>query len=98
MGQVGEGDFFWELNGRRQFPKVAEDVDVQLQKYKAAIEDINRKTGSNMDPNADPNDMMQVCSLPLESSSGHDLWFQVYHLGIVVHYGHLLMPKYMALC
>jgi hypothetical protein len=60
LGQVGEGDFFWELNGRRQFPKVAEDVDVQLQKYKAAVEDINRKTGSNMDPNADPNDMMQV--------------------------------------
>lgn len=35
-GQVGEGDFFWEANGRNQFPKVAEDVDVQLRQYKQA--------------------------------------------------------------
>lgn len=32
--QVGEGDFFWDENGRSQFPKVAEEVDLQLQKYK----------------------------------------------------------------
>ena len=32
--QVGEGDFFWDANGRNQFPKVAEDADAQLQKYK----------------------------------------------------------------
>ena len=32
--QVGEGDFFWDENGRSQFPKVAEEVDAQLQKYK----------------------------------------------------------------
>ncbi len=34
MLQVGEGDFFWDENGRSQFPKVAEEVDAQLQKYK----------------------------------------------------------------
>ena len=34
MRQVGEGDFFWDENGRSQFPKVAEEVDAQLQKYK----------------------------------------------------------------
>ncbi len=33
---MGEGDFFWEANGRNQFPKVAEDVDVQLRQYKQA--------------------------------------------------------------
>ena len=32
--EVGEGDFFWDANGRNQFPKVAEDADAQLQKYK----------------------------------------------------------------
>ncbi|KAK9829342.1 hypothetical protein WJX72_005270 [[Myrmecia] bisecta] len=57
--EVGEGDFFWEQNGRNQFPKVAEQVDVELQKYKLAIEELNRKTGSDVDPNADPNDIMQ---------------------------------------
>jgi len=56
--QVGEGDFFWDENGRNQFPKVAEAVDVQLQKYKAAVAELNRQTGANVDPNADPNDLM----------------------------------------
>ena len=32
--EVGEGDFFWELNANQPFPKVAADVDVQLAKYK----------------------------------------------------------------
>ena len=32
--EVGEGDFFWEANARSTFPKVAGDVDVQLNKYK----------------------------------------------------------------
>ena len=32
--EVGEGDFFWDANGRNQFPKVAEDADAQLKKYK----------------------------------------------------------------
>lgn len=65
--QVDDADFFWALNGRNPFPKMAEDVDNQLQKYKAAIEELNRKTGADEDPNAaDPNDLMQVaiCVLP----------------------------------
>ena len=32
--EVGEGDFFWELNANQPFPKVAADVDIQLTKYK----------------------------------------------------------------
>lgn len=35
--QVGEGDFFWDANGRNQFPKVAEDVDAQLTQYKQVL-------------------------------------------------------------
>ncbi len=35
--EVGEGDFFWDANGRNQFPKVAEDADAQLQKYKQVM-------------------------------------------------------------
>ena len=57
---MGDGDFFWEANGRAQFPKMAEDVDVQLNKYKAAVEELNRKTGANVDANMDPNELMQV--------------------------------------
>ena len=37
LRQVGEGDFFWDANGRNQFPKVAEDVDAQLTQYKQVL-------------------------------------------------------------
>ena len=57
---MGDGDFFWEANGRAQFPKMAEDVDVQLNKYKAAVEELNRKTGANVDADMDPSELMQV--------------------------------------
>ncbi|EIE26993.1 SM/Sec1-family protein [Coccomyxa subellipsoidea C-169] len=59
LNRVGEGDFFWDENGRSQFPKVAEEVDAQLQKYKQAVADLNRQTGANVDPAADPGDLMQ---------------------------------------
>ena len=70
--KVGDGDFFWEANGRAQFPKMAEDVDVQLNKYKAAVEELNRKTGANVDANMDPNELMQVVtgSLPVPTGQG----------------------------
>lgn len=41
---VGDKDFFWEENGNCPFPKVAEEVEVQLGKYKRALEDVNRST------------------------------------------------------
>ena len=28
------GDFFWSAHGREQFPKIAEQVEVELNKYK----------------------------------------------------------------
>lgn len=32
--EVGDGDFFWEANGRSQFPKAAAEVDAQIAQYK----------------------------------------------------------------
>ncbi len=60
LPQVGEGDFFWEANGRRQFPKVAEDIDAQLSAYRAAVDDLNRKSGANVSADMNPNELMQV--------------------------------------
>ncbi|GBF90033.1 hypothetical protein Rsub_02741 [Raphidocelis subcapitata] len=42
---VDERDFFWEGCGSMPFPKVAEEVEAQLQKYKAAVDEINAKAG-----------------------------------------------------
>ena len=58
--QVGEDDFFWEKNARQQFPKVAEDIDTQLQAYRAAVDELNRKSGANVSADMDPNQLMQV--------------------------------------
>ena len=41
---VGPGDFFWEENGGRPFPKVAEEVEEQLNKYKKDMAAINAHT------------------------------------------------------
>ncbi|KAL3137459.1 hypothetical protein ABBQ38_004749 [Trebouxia sp. C0009 RCD-2024] len=57
--EVGDGDFFWESNGSAQFPEMAGNVDVQLKQYQEAVADLNRRTGSNVDPTADPNELMQ---------------------------------------
>eukprot|EP00891_Asterochloris_glomerata_P004186 jgi/Astpho2/4186/fgenesh1_pg.00064_%23_12_t len=56
---VGDGDFFWEQHGRDQFPKAAADSDLELNKYKAEVQDLNRQTGASMDPDIDPSSQMQ---------------------------------------
>ena len=43
---VDERDFFWEACGAYPFPKVAEEVEVQLKAYRAAVDEINRKTNA----------------------------------------------------
>ena len=40
--EVGPGDPFWEANGDKPFPAVAEEVDAQLKKYRAAVDAVNR--------------------------------------------------------
>eukprot|EP00878_Enallax_costatus_P003254 GHUV01003457.1.p1 GENE.GHUV01003457.1~~GHUV01003457.1.p1 ORF type:complete len:653 (+),score=212.17 GHUV01003457.1:296-2254(+) len=44
---VDDKDFFWEAAGALPFPKVAEEVESQLQRYKAAVDEINSKTAGN---------------------------------------------------
>ena len=41
---VDERDFFWDACGSFAFPKLAEEVEVQLKAYRAAVEEINAKT------------------------------------------------------
>ncbi|KAI8474656.1 MAG: SM/Sec1-family protein [Monoraphidium minutum] len=43
---VDERDFFWEACGSMPFPKVAEEVETQLQKYKASVDEINAKAAA----------------------------------------------------
>jgi sec1 family domain-containing protein 1 len=66
--EVDEADFFWRGHGREQFPRIAEQVEVELSKYKSDIEDLNRKTGANVDPAADPSDMMNANTRNLMSA------------------------------
>ena len=88
MRQVGEEDFFWEANGRAQFPKMAEDVDAQLQKYKAAVDELNRRTGAGVDADMGPNELMQVRRVPRPGSRAKEFGpvprgsgFRVYYQG-----------------
>jgi len=48
---VDSSDIFWAANSGRVYHEVAEDVDVQIKKYKTESEDLQRRTG--MDPGAD---------------------------------------------
>ncbi|KAI0094199.1 Sec1-like protein [Irpex rosettiformis] len=48
-------DFFWAKNAANPFPQVAEDIDTELNKYKADAAEITRSTGVS-----DVNDITQV--------------------------------------
>ncbi|KDE05853.1 hypothetical protein MVLG_03796 [Microbotryum lychnidis-dioicae p1A1 Lamole] len=48
-------DFFWAKNAASPFPQVAEEIDLQLNKYKADTSDITRSTGVG-----DINDLSQL--------------------------------------
>eukprot|EP00803_Ostreobium_quekettii_P003899 evm.model.scf_1298.4 EVM.evm.TU.scf_1298.4 scf_1298:28637-31515(-) len=66
---VDEKDFFWETCGSLPFPKVAEEVENQLQNYKKAAEEVTRKSkgGSEtveLDEHNTENLMSAVSSLP----------------------------------
>eukprot|EP00879_Flechtneria_rotunda_P018857 GHRR01019794.1.p1 GENE.GHRR01019794.1~~GHRR01019794.1.p1 ORF type:complete len:638 (+),score=249.45 GHRR01019794.1:780-2693(+) len=50
---VDDKDFFWESAGALPFPKVAEEVETQLQQYKAAVDEINSKTAAQQQADAD---------------------------------------------
>lgn len=66
--EVDDADFFWHSHGREQFPKIAEQVEAELAKYKASIEELNRATGANVDPTADPSELMSANTRGLMSA------------------------------
>lgn len=54
-------DFFWARNAANPFPQVAEEIDVELNKYKQDAAEITRSTGVS-----DVNDISQLLVLILE--------------------------------
>jgi len=49
-------DYFWKKNLSSPFPKVAEDVDSEINKYKKDVEDVTQQCGVNSLDEVDPND------------------------------------------
>jgi hypothetical protein len=66
--EVDDADFFWRDHGREQFPRVAEQVEAELARYRAAVEELNRATGAAADPSADPSDAMSASTRGLMSA------------------------------
>mmetsp|Transcript_36225 Transcript_36225/g.80602 ORF Transcript_36225/g.80602 Transcript_36225/m.80602 type:complete len:637 (+) Transcript_36225:105-2015(+) len=58
---IDDRDFFWESCGMHVFPKVAEEVETQLKAYRAAVEEINKKTAHGPQDGVayDPDDLLQ---------------------------------------
>ncbi|RXK37438.1 hypothetical protein M231_05261 [Tremella mesenterica] len=52
---IDSKDFFWAKNAGNPFPHVAEDIDVELSRYKADAAEITRSTGIS-----DVNDVSQI--------------------------------------
>ncbi|GAX85116.1 hypothetical protein CEUSTIGMA_g12536.t1 [Chlamydomonas eustigma] len=57
---VDERDFFWETCGAMAFPKLAEEVEAQLNAYRAAVEEINNKANAGPQDGVpyDPDDLL----------------------------------------
>ncbi|XP_047943374.1 SEC1 family transport protein SLY1 [Salvia hispanica] len=45
--ELDRTDPFWTSNGSLEFPRVAEEIDAQLNKYKKDVEEVNRRTGGD---------------------------------------------------
>ncbi|XP_058098531.1 SEC1 family transport protein SLY1 [Magnolia sinica] len=43
--ELDDSDPFWSANGSSPFPKVAEEIEAQLSKYKQDVDEVNRRTG-----------------------------------------------------
>lgn len=46
--EVDERDFFWAAHGREPFPKVAEQIEVELGRYRQAAEAVNQAAGAEV--------------------------------------------------
>jgi len=68
--QVDSDDYFWESYGNEQFPRIAEEVESELKRYKQSVEDLNKATGANIDPNVaiDQSNMVDYSTKGLKSA------------------------------
>ncbi|CAG9464851.1 unnamed protein product [Pedinophyceae sp. YPF-701] len=66
--EVGHDDFFWEANAHHPFPKVAAEVEVQLDAYKKAVDQINAKAAMGMDPFGDGDSSLEEATKGLMSA------------------------------
>uniref|UniRef100_A0A0C9S5J0 TSA: Wollemia nobilis Ref_Wollemi_Transcript_19053_2198 transcribed RNA sequence n=1 Tax=Wollemia nobilis TaxID=56998 RepID=A0A0C9S5J0_9CONI len=56
--ELDDSDNFWVANSSAPFPKVAEEVETQLSKYKQDVEEVNRRTGGQRDMNFDGEELI----------------------------------------
>ncbi|KAJ3173938.1 Vesicle trafficking between the ER and Golgi [Geranomyces variabilis] len=53
---IDVNDFFWKRHSANPFPQVAEDVDVEINKYKADVDQVTRSCGVSSLEDVDPNE------------------------------------------
>ena len=53
---IDSNDQFWAKNAGNPFPQVAEDVDAEINKYKADVDAVTKSCGVNSIEEVDPND------------------------------------------
>lgn len=56
--ELDDSDSFWVANASAPFPKVAEEVETQLGKYKQDVEEVNRRTGGKADVDFDGHELI----------------------------------------
>lgn len=68
--EMSSNDLFWQAHGNEQFPKIAEEVENELKEYKSAVEELNKSTGANIDPNnvVDPSELMSNSTKGLKTA------------------------------
>ncbi|XP_077220787.1 sec1/munc18-like (SM) proteins superfamily [Tasmannia lanceolata] len=56
--ELDDSDPFWGANGSSPFPKVAEEIETQLSKYKQDVDEVNRRTGGKDGVEFDGQDLI----------------------------------------
>ncbi|CAI9786433.1 unnamed protein product [Fraxinus pennsylvanica] len=56
--ELDHSDPFWMANGSLEFPEVAVEIEMQLNKYKKDVEEVNRRTGGNAGPEFNGSDLI----------------------------------------
>ncbi|MQM02498.1 hypothetical protein Taro_035262 [Colocasia esculenta] len=56
--ELDDSDQFWVSNSWSPFPKVAEEIEIQLSKYKQDVDEVNRRTGGKDGAEFDGTDLI----------------------------------------